>query len=232
MHEDFRYPLRAVDEGKDQVMEFTLTLKVTTSNLCGGFSPAEAIIKRLNKGQVFGVSGVEVISCEEENQDITVAAVLTPGTLEIHPGQTGQEVLNQAGESLDACSAWDIIGDTTFLGSDGKVYWLPVEAEITETSDVWLDTIVEEKADLISENAIRCAGEYGYEVLSGGGYSLVGLGWGKPLKAKVVETNQVLHRRDLGEDEWAHPDFPCPFCDEDACNFEDGICKTKLSENE
>lgn len=71
----------------------------------------------------------------------------------IHDGHDGlsdvgstEELLERAGDILDSACAYDIAGDISFIGDDGKVYVGSVEFVIGEASPEYAE-------ELLSENS-------------------------------------------------------------------------------
>jgi hypothetical protein len=82
-----------------------------------------------------------------DHPEPTVAEVLRAGELDIKPGHTFVDIIEMAGECLDANSSWEICGNVLFKGSDGRFYSGNVEFEIGEASAEYVKSELAALAD-------------------------------------------------------------------------------------
>jgi hypothetical protein len=153
--------------------------------------------------------------------DLTVAAVMKGGVgeMEIREGDDIISLMEAAGDVMDGVCSHDILGTVLFVGSDGKVYCVTLEAGVGLFNPELLAGEVDEIFDPCDETEVYiCIHEaphtYGYEVVRGNGWSLVrtGAASDKEHKVLVVPTSQVFREFETRNGEvfegftWEHPD--------------------------
>jgi hypothetical protein len=83
----------------------------------------------------------------EGQYEVRVKEVIRGGELELAVGHTFAEILEQAGECLDANNSWDICGEVLFLGTDDQYYAGTVEFVIGPASDAYIKEVLAEDSD-------------------------------------------------------------------------------------
>jgi hypothetical protein len=151
--------------------------------------------------------------------DLKVAAVLSAGEMEIREGEGVPDIITNAADNLNNAYSHDILGNVLFLGSDGRVYCVNVEAEIGPFNPELLGGEVEDIFDADPGGAVYMSVEgaphtYGYEIIEGNGWSLIRTGGVDEENPKVliVPTEQVFKEFDARDGRvfegfvWDHPD--------------------------
>ena len=170
-----------------------------------------------------GAAGCFVTGVHATPLDLKVAAVLNAGEAYLQDGQDLPEVIANCGDALDDANTGEILGTAVFLGTDGRVHILNVEAEVGQIADDYLTQVVKDYYDADQESAVYVMASepgvqgqwpdhgYGYEYVKGGGWSVVLLGGinHEQQVAVVVPTSSVFHEDELADAqtiEWDHPD--------------------------
>ncbi|HEY2159592.1 MAG TPA: hypothetical protein VGH33_28470, partial [Isosphaeraceae bacterium] len=88
-------------------------------------------------------SAVEYLRLElfEARHDVRVKQVIRGGELELAPGHTMAEVIEQAGECLDRSNSHEICGEVLFVGTDDVHYCGTVEFLIGPASPEYIKAI-------------------------------------------------------------------------------------------
>ena len=168
-----------------------------------------------------GAAGCESTNIRAFPLDCRVAAVISRGEAYLEEGQDLQEIIGNCGDALDDANTGEILGTAVFLGTDGRVYIINVEAEIGQIADDYLTQVVKDNYDADEDSAVYVVDSqvgqwpdhgYGYEYVKGEDWSVVLLGGyeHENQMAVVVSTSSVYHEVDAhGIQEgfvWDHPD--------------------------
>jgi len=144
---------------------------------------------------------------------LEVSAVVSGGEVAPRVGDTAAELLDRAAGCLDSACAHDILGPVLVLGTDGRLHGLWTEAVITEASEAFVQSCVDEAFDAREADAVFVrpgAGNehtgYGHRIAGSGAWTVVRM---QPdSRVLVVPTPCVLARerfeREFGP--WCHPD--------------------------
>ena len=171
-----------------------------------------------------GASGCHMENITVIPQDLKIEALVDSGEMELSQGDGIPDILQHAGGHLDSACAWDILGNVVFVGSDGKIYAVNVEAEIGHLNPELLRQYAENVWDASEENAVYVMASaevnqgsypdtgYGYEIAGGENHALVRIGGYSHEEPQyvVVPKDRVFHLEDLDRLPdgfvWDHPD--------------------------
>lgn len=92
----------------------------------------------------------------KKKEAIKVIEVIESGELNINPGDLFEDILSEAGNAMDACNAWDIIGpDILFKGNDGKWYTAAIQTRIGPASKELVKEKLAEKEQKIEDEDVQ-----------------------------------------------------------------------------
>jgi hypothetical protein len=82
---------------------------------------------------------------------LVVKKVISTGELDIKPGTTSDDLIEQAGDALDGCESHEILGTVLFQATDGRYYTMTVEAVIGVASKSFVKQTFEDEGETLPE---------------------------------------------------------------------------------